>query len=138
MRLVACSRSTSQTISLATIGSYIGEISPPAPTPESTRTPGPLGSTYSPIEPGAGAKFFEASSALMRHSIAWPRRTTSSCLIDSSSPAAARMPSLTMSMPVVISVTQCSTWTRVFISRKKYSGLPSRSESRPSIVPAPT
>ena len=31
------------------------------------------------------------------------------------------MPSLTMSMPVTISVTQCSTWTRVFISRKKYS-----------------
>ena len=31
------------------------------------------------------------------------------------------MPSLTMSMPVVISVTQCSTCTRVFISRKKYS-----------------
>ena len=31
------------------------------------------------------------------------------------------MPSLTMSMPVTISVTQCSTCTRVFISRKKYS-----------------
>ena len=30
--------------------------------------------------PGAGAKFFEASSALMRHSIAWPRSTTSSCV----------------------------------------------------------
>ena len=26
-----------------------------------------------------------------------------------------------MSIPVTISVTQCSTWTRVFISRKKYS-----------------
>jgi hypothetical protein len=36
-------------------------------------------------------------------------------------------------MPVTISVTQCSTWTRVFISRKKYSP----SWSRPSIVPAP-
>ena len=44
MRLVACSRSASQTISLATIGSYIGETSPPSPTPESTRTPGPVGS----------------------------------------------------------------------------------------------
>ncbi len=45
MRRVACSRSASQTMSLATIGSYIGEISLPARTPESTRTPGPLGST---------------------------------------------------------------------------------------------
>ena len=44
IRGVACSRSTSQTISLATIGSYIGEISDPGPTPESTRTPGPAGS----------------------------------------------------------------------------------------------
>ena len=74
--------------------------------------------------PGAGAKFFEASSALMRHSIAWPRSTTSSWAIDSGSPAATRMPSLTMSIPVTISVTQCSTWTRVFISRKKYSPSP--------------
>ncbi len=38
-----------------------------------------------------------------------------------------------MSIPVTISVTGCSTWTRVFISRKKYSP----SWSRPSIVPAP-
>ena len=44
IRAVACSRSTSQTISLATIGSYMGEISEPASTPESTRTPGPAGS----------------------------------------------------------------------------------------------
>jgi hypothetical protein len=70
------------------------------------------------MEPGAGAKFRAASSALMRHSIAWPRRTTSSWPTDSGSPAAASRPSLTMSIPVVISVTQCSTWTRVFISRK--------------------
>ncbi len=41
MRCVACSRSASQTISLATIGSYIGEIFAAGPTPESTRTPGP-------------------------------------------------------------------------------------------------
>ena len=41
MRLVAFSRSVSQTISLATIGSYIGVTSPTGPTPESTRTPGP-------------------------------------------------------------------------------------------------
>ena len=44
MRFVACSRSASQTISFATIGSYIGVISLPGPTPESTRTPGPAGS----------------------------------------------------------------------------------------------
>jgi len=40
-----------------------------------------------------------------------------------------------MSIPVVISVTQCSTCTRVFISRKKYS-LVSLASS-PSTVPAP-
>ena len=45
MRAVACSRSASQTMSLATIGSYIGETTLPARTPESTRTPGPDGST---------------------------------------------------------------------------------------------
>ena len=55
------------------------------------------------------------------------------------------MPSLTMSIPVVISVTQCSTWTRVFISRKKYSASPEPClpfeepvTNSPSIVPAPT
>ncbi len=44
MRRVAFSRSASQTISFATIGSYSGVISEPESTPESTRTPGPLGS----------------------------------------------------------------------------------------------
>ena len=44
MRAVAASRSASHTISFATIGSYIGEISEPGRTPESTRTPGPPGS----------------------------------------------------------------------------------------------
>src|SRR5215216_6576981 len=67
---VAASRSESHTISFATIGSYSGVISDPASTPESTRTPGPDGSRYRVTVPGAGAKFFEASSALMRHSIA--------------------------------------------------------------------
>ena len=71
---VACSRSASQTISLATIGSYIGEISEPGQHAgvdahaRARRAPG-----SAPIVPGAGAKFFAASSALMRHSIAWPR-----------------------------------------------------------------
>jgi hypothetical protein len=36
-------------------------------------------------------------------------------------PAATRICSCTMSMPVVISVTGCSTWIRVFISMKKNS-----------------
>ena len=44
IRLVAAGRSTSQTISFATIGSYSGVTSPPASRPESTRTPGPAGS----------------------------------------------------------------------------------------------
>ena len=44
MRAVACVRSTSQTMSLPTIGSYIGVTSLPARTPLSTRTPGPAGS----------------------------------------------------------------------------------------------
>ena len=81
--------------------------------------------------PGAGAKFLLASSALIRHSIAWPRSSRSSWAIESGSPAATRMPSLTMSIPVTISVTQCSTWTRVFISRKKYSPLLEQPLDRP-------
>ena len=54
----------------------------------------------------------------MRHSIAWPVNVTSLCLNDSRSPAAIRICSLTMSMPVTNSVTGCSTWTRVFTSMK--------------------
>ena len=71
------------------------------------------------IRPGAGAKFLWAASALILHSIAWPRSSTSSWEIESFSPAAILTCSRTMSKPVTISVTQCSTWTRVFISRKK-------------------
>ena len=84
------------------------------------------------IPPGAGAKFLAASSALIRHSIEWPRSSTSSCEIESFLPVAIRSCSFTMSIPVTISVTQCSTCTRVFISRKKYSP----SARRPSTVPA--
>ena len=93
-------------------------ISEPASTPESIRTPGPAGSKYDVTVPGAGAKFLAASSALMRHSIAWPCQRMSSWAKLSSSPAAIRICSRTMSTPVVSSVTQCSTCTRVFISRK--------------------
>ena len=43
---------------------------------------------------------------------------TSLCLTDSGAPAAIRICSFTRSMPVIISVTGCSTWIRVFISMK--------------------
>ena len=118
MRRVAASRSTSQTISLATSGSYMGLTSEPSRTPESIRTPGPAGSRYPVIRPGAGAKFLEASSALIRHSIAWPDRRTSSWPSDSGSPAAMRSCSRTMSSPVTSSLTGCSTWSRAFSSMK--------------------
>ena len=85
------------------------------------------------IAPGAGANFLCAASALIRHSIDQPRSSTSSWAIESGSPAATRICSRTMSMPLTISVTQCSTWTRVFISRKKYSS----PTCMPSTVPAP-
>ena len=45
IRRRAVSRVVSWTISLAIIGSYRPEISSPARTPESTRTPGPDGSS---------------------------------------------------------------------------------------------
>ena len=73
MRRRACSRSTPCTISFAIIGSYAPETSLPAATPESTRTPGPDGSWYAVTRPGVGRKPRETSSALIRHSIAWPR-----------------------------------------------------------------
>ena len=53
----------------------------------------------------------------------------------SGSPAAIRSWSSTRSRPVTSSVTGCSTWSRVFISRK--TGSP-RSSTRNSHVPAPT
>ncbi len=59
-----------------------------------------------------------ASSALMRHSIAWPRNWMSSCLNGSFSPAATSSCVFTRSIPVMSSVTGCSTWMRVFISMK--------------------
>ena len=58
--------------------------------------------------PGLGAKV-KGSSALMRHSIAWPRNSSSSCVTDSGLPAAMRICSRTRSTPVIASVTGCST-----------------------------
>ena len=49
------------------------------------------------IVPGDGANV-SGSSALTRHSIAWPVKVTSPCLNDNRSPAAIRICSLTMSM----------------------------------------
>ncbi len=81
---------------------------------------------------GEGMKRAEASSALMRHSKAWPRGLTWSWVIESGSPAATRICSRTRSSPVTASVIVCSTWMRVFISRKKNSS----PETRYSRVPA--
>ena len=65
-----------------------------------------------------GRKPFAASSALMRHSIAWPSRRTCSCVSSSGSPSAILICARTRSRPVMTSVTVCSTWMRVFISMK--------------------
>ena len=83
----------------------------------STRTPGPPGRAKTWIVPGDGANVV-GSSALIRHSIACPVKVTSLCRNDSRSPAAIRICSLTMSMPVTSSVTPCSTCSRVFTSMK--------------------
>ena len=71
--------------------------------------------------PGDGMKPFAGSSAFTRTSIEWPICCTSSCVNESGSPAATRSCSATRSRLVTSSVTQCSTWRRVFISRKKNS-----------------
>ena len=84
----------------------------------STRTPLPPGRCICVMVPGEGMKFFSGVSALMRHSMACPCSCTSSCENDSGSPAATRIISPTRSVCVTISVTQCSTWMRVFISMK--------------------
>ena len=83
----------------------------------STRMPGPPGACHSLIGPGEGMKVL-ASSALMRHSIAWPVSLMSFCVNLSFSPEAIISCAFTRSMPVISSVTGCSTWMRVFISMK--------------------
>ena len=70
------------------------------------------------MSPGEGWKFRYGSSALIRHSIAWPRSRRPSPWKLSRSPAATRICSFTRSKLVTISVTGCSTWIRVFISMK--------------------
>ena len=85
------------------------------------------------MRPGDGRNAPPAgSSALTRTSMAQPRRSTSSWVKLSGSPEATRICSRTRSMPVTSSVTGCSTWSRVFISRKQNSP----SWYRNSTVPA--
>mmetsp|Transcript_19647 Transcript_19647/g.57321 ORF Transcript_19647/g.57321 Transcript_19647/m.57321 type:complete len:209 (+) Transcript_19647:1629-2255(+) len=73
--------------------------------------------------------------------MAWrPRAATRSAIspwstMGSCSPAAIRSCHSTRSSPVTSSVTGCSTWSRVFISQKKYSFV--FESSRNSTVPAP-
>jgi hypothetical protein len=59
------------------------------------------------------------SSALIRHSITWPRRRD--VLLDETQrwPAAVRICSITRSRPERCSLTQCSTCSRVFISMNR-------------------
>ena len=83
---------------------------------------------------GEGRKRREASSALMRHSKAWPRGRTWAWETERGSPAATRTCSRTRSSPVTASVTVCSTWMRVFISRKKNSSPATRYSSVPAEV----
>src|SRR5678815_4939209 len=92
--------------------------------------PGPPGGCHAVIRPGDGVNV-HGSSALIRHSIAWPRRVTSRWRKRSFCPAAMRICSCTMSMPVIISVTGCSTCTRVFISMKKNSSFSYRNSNVP-------
>src|SRR5207249_288669 len=81
-----------------------------------TRTAGPPGGWYAVMVPGDGWKLRAGSSALTRHSMAWPRRRWPFITNDNGSPAATRICSFTRSKFVHISVTGCSTWMRVFIS----------------------
>ena len=70
------------------------------------------------VRPAWGRKPPNESSAYTRASMACPVTVTSSWVIGSGSPSATRSWSSTRSSPVMASVTGCSTWRRVFISRK--------------------
>ncbi len=118
MLIIASWRSLPVTISLAIMESYDATMDDPARTPVSILTPGPSGRLSFSIFPGAGAKPACTSSAFIRHSMAHPASFTSFCLRVSSSPEAIRICCSMRSMPVIISVTGCSTWMRVFISMK--------------------
>jgi hypothetical protein len=86
-------------------------------TNESTRTTAPAGHVVRRDDAGLGANE-SGSSALIRHSMAWPLQRTWSCVNGSGLPAAISIWRRTRSTPVTSSVTGCSTWMRVFISMK--------------------
>ena len=78
--------------------------------------PAHLAEWYCVMRPADGVSLY-GSSALIRHSIACPLSgVTSRCRRVSFSPAATRICACTRSMPLMASVTGCSTWRRVFIS----------------------
>ena len=70
-------------------------------------------------------KLFSGFSVVMRHCSAWPDRRISgwagmpvSPVLPMWPPSAMRIWAFTMSRPVTISVTVCSTWMRGFTSMK--------------------
>ena len=90
----------------------------PASYPPSQRVPNPSAVRSPVIGPGQGRKAPPAgSSALTRTSMEQPSSAMSDCENGNGSPAAIRNCCSTRSMPVTISVTGCSTCSRVFISR---------------------
>ena len=68
--------------------------------------------------PPPGRKSRPGSSAYRRASMAWPAGSSSPCRRGSVSPAATASCHATKSTSTSISVTVCSTWSRVFISMK--------------------
>ena len=110
----------------------------PGPQWVSTRTPGPAGDAEV-VEsgPAPGRKSRSGSSALMRHSMAWPLASAQPVRREQA-PAATRSCSATRSRPVTSSVTGCSTCRRAFSSRKKKSPFAStRNSSVPALAVAP-
>ena len=97
-----------------------GSAEPPAGAgpSEPPAAPAARGGRYRRSRPVAGRKSRSGSSAYTRASIAQPSMRTSSWVKGSGSPAAIRIIHSTRSSPVTASVTGCSTWSRVFISRK--------------------
>ena len=122
MRRVAASRSASQTISLATIGSYSGVISEPAaharvhPHARAGRLPVAGDRARGGGEVARGVLGVDAALDRVpaQRDLVLARRTAARRPRRGSARARCRCRS-------TASVTQCSTCTRVFISRKKYS-----------------
>ena len=123
------------TTSLASRLSYRGGTAEPAWMCVSTRMPGPAGKTALVTRPGLGLNPAAGSSALIRHSIAWPSSRTPAWDSLSRRPSATAICSATRSIPVTASVTGCSTWMRAFTSRNQNSDRPA--STRNSTVPRP-